>query len=103
MQNSSGKGTVLWELNGRGVATVTLNRPQVNNAYNGDLVAGKCVYGVINDARASLAELAFQFVFAENAIHTGSPTLASVLRSLKVAWSPSSARPGSRLRSAGWA
>jgi methylglutaconyl-CoA hydratase len=32
--------TVLWTLDGRGVATVTLNRPQVNNAYNGDLIAG---------------------------------------------------------------
>lgn len=40
MQNSSGMGTVLWELDARGVATVALNRPQVNNAYNGDLIAG---------------------------------------------------------------
>lgn len=40
MQNSSGNGTVLWELDARGVATVTLNRPEVNNAYNGDLIAG---------------------------------------------------------------
>jgi methylglutaconyl-CoA hydratase len=40
MQNSSGNGTVLWELDTRGVATVTLNRPQVNNAYNGDLIFG---------------------------------------------------------------
>jgi methylglutaconyl-CoA hydratase len=32
--------TVLWTLDGRGMATVTLNRPQVNNAYNGDLIAG---------------------------------------------------------------
>ncbi|HUG35301.1 MAG TPA: enoyl-CoA hydratase-related protein [Candidatus Limnocylindrales bacterium] len=35
-----GAGTVLWELDGRGVATVTLNRPEVNNAYNGDLITG---------------------------------------------------------------
>lgn len=40
MQNSSGKGSVLWSLDARGVASVTLNRPQVNNAYNGDLIAG---------------------------------------------------------------
>ena len=40
MQNSSGNGTVLWELDARGVATVALNRPQVNNAYNGDLISG---------------------------------------------------------------
>ena len=40
MQNASGNGTVLWELDARGIATVALNRPQVNNAYNGDLIAG---------------------------------------------------------------
>lgn len=40
MRNSSGNGTVEWELDARGVATVALNRPQVNNAYNGDLIAG---------------------------------------------------------------
>ena len=32
--------TVLWSVDRRGVATVTLNRPQVNNAYNGDLIQG---------------------------------------------------------------
>lgn len=32
--------TVLWSIDRRGVATVTLNRPQVNNAYNGDLIQG---------------------------------------------------------------
>ncbi len=32
--------TVLLDIDRRGVATVTLNRPQVNNAYNGDLIAG---------------------------------------------------------------
>lgn len=32
--------TVLWDVDRRGVATVTLNRPQVNNAYNGDLIQG---------------------------------------------------------------
>ena len=32
--------TVLWSVDPRGVATVTLNRPKVNNAYNGDLIAG---------------------------------------------------------------
>ncbi len=32
--------TVLWEIDHRGVATVTLNRPAVNNAYNGDLLQG---------------------------------------------------------------
>lgn len=32
--------TVIWSIDRRGVATVTLNRPQVNNAYNGDLIAG---------------------------------------------------------------
>lgn len=31
---------VLWSIDARGVATVTLNRPAVNNAYNGDLIQG---------------------------------------------------------------
>jgi methylglutaconyl-CoA hydratase len=46
--------TVLWEMNHRGVATVTLNRPDVNNAYNGDLIQG--LLSAIDDlgARASL-------------------------------------------------
>ena len=37
---SSSTGPVLWEVDARGVATVTLNRPEVNNAYNGDLIDG---------------------------------------------------------------
>ncbi len=32
--------TVLWSVDRRGVATVTLNRPEVNNAYNDQLLAG---------------------------------------------------------------
>jgi methylglutaconyl-CoA hydratase len=40
MSVSNATGPVLWALDGRGVATVTLNRPEVNNAYNGDLIAG---------------------------------------------------------------
>ena len=31
---------VLWNLDERGVATVTLNRPEVNNAYDGGLIHG---------------------------------------------------------------
>lgn len=40
---------VLHEIDARGVATVTLNRPAVNNAYNGDLING------LLDAFAALA------------------------------------------------
>jgi methylglutaconyl-CoA hydratase len=40
MSVSNATGPVLWALDARGVATVTLNRPEVNNAYNGDLIAG---------------------------------------------------------------
>jgi methylglutaconyl-CoA hydratase len=40
MSQSVGSGTVLWERDGRGVGTVTFNRPNVNNAYNGDLIRG---------------------------------------------------------------
>lgn len=35
-----GNGTVICEMDARGVGVVTLNRPEVNNAYNGDLIAG---------------------------------------------------------------
>ena len=31
-------GPVLWSLDGRGVGSVVLNRPEVNNAYDGDLI-----------------------------------------------------------------
>src|SRR5436853_543283 len=33
-------GPVLWSVDPRGVATVTLNRPEVNNAYNGAMIDG---------------------------------------------------------------
>ena len=39
---------VLWDLDQRGVATVTLNRPEVNNAYDA---------GLINGVLAAMAEL----------------------------------------------
>ena len=32
--------SVLWSLDERGVATVTLNRPEVNNAYDASLIQG---------------------------------------------------------------
>src|SRR5205085_10940964 len=31
---------VLWEIDQRGVATLTLNRPEVNNAYDAGLIDG---------------------------------------------------------------
>jgi len=31
---------ILWQLDARGVATLTFNRPGVNNAYNGEFIAG---------------------------------------------------------------
>src|SRR5262245_25734951 len=33
-------GPVLWSIDARGVASVVLNRPEVNNAYDGDLIQG---------------------------------------------------------------
>jgi methylglutaconyl-CoA hydratase len=33
-------GPVLWSVDPRGVASVVLNRPEVNNAYDGDLIEG---------------------------------------------------------------
>lgn len=40
MSRSRTDGPVLWEIDRRGVATVVLNRPEVNNAYDGALVQG---------------------------------------------------------------
>lgn len=40
MSQAVGGGTVLWERDARGVGTVTFNRPEVNNAYNGELIRG---------------------------------------------------------------
>src|ERR1041384_2068086 len=37
---SNAHGPVLWDVAARGVATVTLNRPEVNNAYNGAMIDG---------------------------------------------------------------
>src|SRR6476659_2128175 len=37
---SNARGPVLWDVDERGVATVTLNRPEVNNAYNGAMIDG---------------------------------------------------------------
>ena len=45
MKNES----VVWSLDPRGVATVTLNRPEVNNAYDGGLIQG------LHDAMDALA------------------------------------------------
>ena len=39
-ETAFGNGTVLSRVDGRGVATVTLNRPDRNNAYNGDVIQG---------------------------------------------------------------
>lgn len=40
MNETCGNGTVLCTVDGRGVATVTLNRPERNNAYNSDVIGG---------------------------------------------------------------
>ena len=40
MSKELGQGTVLCDVDARGVVTVTLNRPEVNNAYNGDMING---------------------------------------------------------------
>jgi methylglutaconyl-CoA hydratase len=40
MSSSHSTGPVLWSVDARGVATVVLNRPEVNNAYDGSLVDG---------------------------------------------------------------
>src|SRR4029079_2380739 len=40
MADSLGNGAILCDIDRRGVATVTFNRPAVNNAYNGDFIDG---------------------------------------------------------------
>ncbi len=40
MSDTATENPVLWTLDARGVATVTLNRPKVNNAYNGAMIQG---------------------------------------------------------------
>jgi len=40
MTVSNSTGPVLWSIDARGVASVVLNRPEVNNAYDGDLIDG---------------------------------------------------------------
>ena len=40
MNKCFGNNAVLCEMDERGVATITLNRPEVNNAYNGDMLNG---------------------------------------------------------------
>jgi methylglutaconyl-CoA hydratase len=40
MDQANSTDSVLCHTDARGVAYVTLNRPQVNNAYNGDMIAG---------------------------------------------------------------
>ncbi|MBV8184625.1 MAG: enoyl-CoA hydratase/isomerase family protein, partial [Hyphomicrobiales bacterium] len=40
MTSSNSTGPVLWGIDERGVANVVLNRPEVNNAYDGGLVDG---------------------------------------------------------------
>jgi methylglutaconyl-CoA hydratase len=52
MENSS--GPVLWSIDGRHVGRVVLNRPEVNNAYDGDLIAG---LGAAMDALSAVGEL----------------------------------------------
>src|SRR6516165_8371238 len=39
MSQATSTNPVLWRVDERGVAYVTLNRPQVYNAYNGDMIA----------------------------------------------------------------
>src|SRR5712692_2920246 len=40
MNPSNSTGPVIWDVDGRGVARVVFNRPDVNNAYDGDFIQG---------------------------------------------------------------
>src|SRR5437763_610976 len=41
MATTNTAGPVLWAIDGRGIGTGTLNRPDVNNAYDGGLIEGR--------------------------------------------------------------
>jgi enoyl-CoA hydratase/carnithine racemase len=43
MSPSQTSGPVLWRVDERGVARLVLNRPEVNNAYDGALIEGLLV------------------------------------------------------------
>jgi methylglutaconyl-CoA hydratase len=43
MEHEASNNPILWRIDERGVAYVTLNRPQVYNAYNGDMIAALLV------------------------------------------------------------
>jgi methylglutaconyl-CoA hydratase len=40
MDETASSDPILWRIDDRGVAYITLNRPQVYNAYNGEMIAG---------------------------------------------------------------
>jgi methylglutaconyl-CoA hydratase len=40
MDETASSNPILWRIDERGVAYITLNRPQVYNAYNGEMIAG---------------------------------------------------------------
>jgi enoyl-CoA hydratase/carnithine racemase len=40
MATSNASGPVIWDVDSRGVANLVLNRPELNNAYDGDLIEG---------------------------------------------------------------
>jgi methylglutaconyl-CoA hydratase len=48
---SNPTGPVLWSIDAGGVANVTLNRPEVNNAYDGGLIDG--LLGALDALRAA--------------------------------------------------
>jgi methylglutaconyl-CoA hydratase len=54
MEPTNSTGPVLWSIDSRQVGQVVLNRPEVNNAYDGDLIAG---LGAAMDALSTVAGL----------------------------------------------
>ena len=48
MNEATPSNAVIWRVDERGVAYITLNRPQVYNAYNGDLIAALLINSPAN-------------------------------------------------------
>jgi methylglutaconyl-CoA hydratase len=57
MEPENSNGAVLWSIDARGVGHVVLNRPEVGNAYNGDLIEGLLAAGQALSAAPDLRAL----------------------------------------------
>jgi methylglutaconyl-CoA hydratase len=80
MNQTTPTDQVLWRVDERGVAYVTLNRPEIYNAYDGELIAALLVaFDQLGREPVRLAVIS-----AKDAIFKPAPT--------SIGWTPSGAR-----------